>query len=173
MLNVLIAVVSDSYDGAMSKAKRVFYHTRLESIAELDSFIKALAKIFKWLDSPRWCRVSCLKKSLAWPAVVAGCVVAFYGLALLFSLYFALAVYFVAAIIIFFSLIFGFCIPVICIEIWTPFAEPFIDLIAKMLIFPIHLSNYMRNMLKLDLNNQDDDKENDEDEPWECRASHT
>jgi hypothetical protein len=37
MLNVLIAVVSDSYDFAMTKAKQLFLITRLVLVAELDS----------------------------------------------------------------------------------------------------------------------------------------
>jgi len=37
MLNVLIAVVSDSYDFAMTKAKQLFLRTRLVLVAELDS----------------------------------------------------------------------------------------------------------------------------------------
>jgi len=45
MLNVLIAVVSDSYDGAMAKSRRIYHRARLESIAEIDALITALKQI--------------------------------------------------------------------------------------------------------------------------------
>jgi len=37
MLNVLIAVVSDSYDYAMTRASGLFLRTRLVLVAELDA----------------------------------------------------------------------------------------------------------------------------------------
>ena len=45
MLNVLIAVVSDSYDGAMIKSRRIHHRARLESIAEIDAFITDMKQL--------------------------------------------------------------------------------------------------------------------------------
>jgi len=50
MLNVLIAVVSDSYDGAVTKSRRIFYRARLEKIAEIDSFITDMRRSINMYD---------------------------------------------------------------------------------------------------------------------------
>lgn len=42
MLNVLIAVVSDTYDFAIKKARSLFHRTRLECVAEIDALIESI-----------------------------------------------------------------------------------------------------------------------------------
>jgi hypothetical protein len=49
MLNVLIAVVSDGYDYAMTKSKRLFFKARLELVAELDHLFSLVSR--QHLDS--------------------------------------------------------------------------------------------------------------------------
>ncbi len=73
MLNVLFAVVSDSYDYAMKRAQQLFLRSRLECVAELDSLglthevptsavmrraEELLRPLFRLLEAPRsWLRI--------------------------------------------------------------------------------------------------------------------
>ena len=50
LLNVLIAIVSDSYDISMAKAEALYYRSRLELITEMAPIASRLPKLPKWMQ---------------------------------------------------------------------------------------------------------------------------
>jgi hypothetical protein len=51
LLNVLIAIVSDSYDISMAKAEALYYRSRLELITEMAPIASRLPKLPQWMQS--------------------------------------------------------------------------------------------------------------------------
>jgi len=50
LLNVLIAIVSDSYDISMAKAEALYYRSRLELITEMAPIASRLPKLPQWMQ---------------------------------------------------------------------------------------------------------------------------